>query len=203
MKIICVGRNFVAHAHELNNAVPDEPVLFMKPKNAFLPYRQPFLYPAFTNELHYECELVVKVSKNGKGIPISQAMNYVDEITVGIDFTARDVQDKLKEKRLPWEKAKSWDSSAVVGDFIPFTEEMKKNPVFFSLNLNGETVQKGDSSLMIFPMARLISNISDYFTLNIGDLIYTGTPEGVGPCVVGDQFDGFIGAQKLFSFSVK
>lgn len=203
MKIICVGRNYVAHALELNNEVPDEPVLFMKPQTALLDYRRPFLYPAFTNELHYECEIVLKVGGNGKQVFPSKALNYISHISLGIDFTARDVQDMLKEKRLPWEKAKAFDSSAVVGDFIPFTDEMKKNPLHFTLTKDDETVQRGDTSLMIFPFRKLIANISEYFTLNIGDMIFTGTPAGVGPCVVGDKFEGFLEGAKLFSFMVK
>lgn len=202
MKIICVGRNYVAHALELKNEVPDEPVLFIKPQSAYLPYTQPFSYPDFTNDLNYECELVLKIARNGKKITPAAALDYVDEITLGIDFTARDVQTVLKEKRLPWEKAKAFDQSAVVGNFIPFTKEMKRNPIHFTLSKDDEIVQNGDSGLMIFPMPYLISNISQYFSLNIGDLIFTGTPAGVGPCVVGDQLEGFLENKKLFSFKI-
>jgi 2-keto-4-pentenoate hydratase/2-oxohepta-3-ene-1,7-dioic acid hydratase in catechol pathway len=203
MKIICVGRNYTDHVKELGNSVPEEPVLFMKPKSALLQSHTPFYYPEFTNELHYECELVLRVCKNGKYIQEKHAHNYYDAITVGIDFTARDIQDELKKKGLPWEKAKAFDNSAVVGKFINQPPENKNKPVTFSLLKNGEKVQDGNTSQMIFSINKIIENISNYFSLNIGDLIFTGTPAGVGECVVGDALEGFIDNQSLFSLEVK
>lgn len=203
MKIFCVGRNYVEHAKELNNEVPQEPVIFLKPKSALLISGAQFYYPQFTNELHYEAELVLHVSKNGKYIDESQAHKYYDCISVGIDFTARDVQSELKKKALPWEKAKAWDGSAVLGKLIPLTTEILKNPIEFSLQLNNTVVQKGNSKNMIFSFNRVIENISQYFALNIGDLIYTGTPSGVGECVVGDVLAGFFGDEKMFEIEIK
>ena len=174
MKIICVGRNYADHAKELGNSIPDEPVIFMKPKSALLQAHTPFYYPEFTNELHYECEIVLRVSKNGKYIQGKHAGNYYDAVTVGIDFTARDVQDELKKKGLPWEKAKAFDNSAVVGKFIPLTPDFNRKSINFSLLKNGEKVQDANSSQMIFGIDRIIEIISNYFSLNIGDLIFTG-----------------------------
>lgn len=203
MKIFCVGRNYVDHAKELGNAIPEEPVIFMKPKSALLKANSPFYYPEFSNELHYEIELVFRIAKNGKYVPEKQADKYVDAITVGIDFTARDVQNELKKKGLPWEKAKAWDNSAIVGQWILLEPERLKKPFLFSLTKNGETVQKGDSSLMIYPFNQIISHISSYFSLNIGDLLFTGTPAGVGECVVGDVLEGFIDDERLFELEIK
>jgi 2-keto-4-pentenoate hydratase/2-oxohepta-3-ene-1,7-dioic acid hydratase in catechol pathway len=203
MKIICIGRNYAAHAKELGNAVPDEPVIFMKPKSAlFMPTSQ-FYYPEFTNELHYECELVLRVSKNGKYIDAQDAVDYFDAITVGIDFTARDIQDELKKKGLPWEKAKAFDNSAIVGKFLPVKPFLEEDAIRFSLKKNTELVQDGNSNNMIFNFSSIISTISNYFTLNIGDLIFTGTPEGVGECIVGDALEGFLGNEKLLSLDIK
>ena len=178
MKIFCVGRNYVAHAEELGNEVPDEPVIFMKPKSAFLQPHTPFYYPEFTNELHYECELVLRICKNGKYVDEKFAHKYFDAITVGIDFTARDLQDYQKSKGLPWEIAKAFDHSAVVGTFIPLTEEDKKKDWHFSLSKNTEVVQQADSSLMLHNFSKIISYASQFFSFNIGDLIFTGTPKG-------------------------
>ncbi|MEP7237636.1 MAG: fumarylacetoacetate hydrolase family protein [Ferruginibacter sp.] len=203
MKIICVGRNYTDHVKELGNSIPEEPVLFMKPKSALLQAHTPFYYPEFTNELHYECEIVLRVSKNGKYIQAKHAANYYDGVTVGIDFTARDVQDELKKKGLPWEKAKAFDNSAVVGKFITLTPEFNRKSIDFSLLKNKEKVQEANSSQMIFSIDRIIENISNYFSLNIGDLIFTGTPSGVGECVTGDILEGFIDKQNLFSVEVK
>ena len=203
MKIICVGRNYADHAKELGNSIPDEPVIFMKPKSALLQNHTPFYYPEFTNELHYECEIVLRVSKNGKYIQEKHASNYYDAVTVGIDFTARDLQDELKKKGLPWEKAKAFDNSAVVGKFIPLTPDFNRKSINFSLLKNGEKVQEANSSQMIFSIDKIIENISNYFSLNIGDLIFTGTPAGVGECVTGDVLEGFIENQSLFSVEVK
>lgn len=203
MKIICVGRNYKDHVKELNNSIPDEPVLFMKPKSALLQSHTPFYYPEFTNELHYECELVLRVCKNGKYIQEKHAANYYDAITVGIDFTARDLQDDLKSKGLPWEKSKAFDNSAVVGKFISLTPDFNRKSIDFSMLKNNEKVQAANSTEMIFSIDKVIENISKYFSLNIGDLIFTGTPAGVGECVVGDVLEGFLDKQSLFSVEVK
>lgn len=203
MKIFCIGRNYVEHAKELGNEVPDEPVIFMKPKSALLQSHTPFYYPEFSNELHYEAELVLRVSKNGKYINERHASKYYNGITVGIDFTARDVQAELKKKGLPWEKAKAWDNSAVVGTWKDVTPEMLKKPIRFSMNKNDELVQSGITTDMLFSFDQLISNISNYFSLNIGDLIYTGTPAGVGECVVGDILQGYFEEEKVFEVEVK
>lgn len=201
MKIICVGRNYVKHIEELGNVIPDEPVIFIKPKSAFLPPNGAFLYPNFTNELHYEAELVLRISKNGKYISKKHAPNYYDKITVGIDFTARDIQNQLKEKGLPWEKAKAWDSSAAIGEWRDLSSF--KKPIKFQLYLNNNLVQDGDSSHMIYDFNTIVSHVSEYFSLNIGDLIFTGTPAGVGECVVGDQLDGMLENEKIFSLEIK
>ena len=203
MKIICIGRNYADHAKEMGNEIPDEPVIFMKPKNALLQGHTPFYYPEFTNELHYECELVLRVSKNGKYITEKQAPDYYNAISVGIDFTARDIQEEHKKKGLPWEKAKAFDNSAILGKLIDIKPGFNKKGILFSLKMNGETVQKGNSDDMLFSFDSIISHISNYFSLNIGDLIYTGTPAGVGECVVGDELEGFLGNEKLFSLTIK
>ncbi len=203
MKIICIGRNYAEHAKELGNDLPDEPVVFMKPKSALLQAHTPFYYPEFTNELHYECELVLRVCKNGKYIQERHASNYYNGITVGIDFTARDIQDEAKKNGLPWEKAKAFDNSAAVGKFIDLTPEIKKNNINFSLLKNAELVQKGNSKDMIFSFDAIVAHISNYFSLNIGDLIFTGTPAGVGECVVGDELEALLEDQMLLKFEVK
>jgi 2-keto-4-pentenoate hydratase/2-oxohepta-3-ene-1,7-dioic acid hydratase in catechol pathway len=203
MKIFCVGRNYVAHAQELGNEVPDEPVIFMKPKSALLQAHTPFYYPEFTNELHYECELVLRISKNGKYIQERGASKYYDAITVGIDFTARDIQNELKEKGLPWEKAKAWDNSAVIGKWLPFANIKSKKDIGFSLKKNKEEVQKSNSGLMLHNFDKVVSYISNYFSVNIGDLIFTGTPAGVGECVVGDELEGFLDEESMFVVEVK
>lgn len=203
MKIICIGRNYAAHAKELGNTIEEEPVIFMKPKNALLQNHTPFYYPEFTNELHYECELVLRISKNGKYIPEKQAASYYNGISVGIDFTARDIQNELKKKGLPWERAKSFDNSAVVGKFIDITPGMNKKNIHFSLTLNKEVKQKGCSADMIFSFDAIVADVSKYFSLNIGDLIFTGTPEGVGECSVGDELEAFIEKESLLKFEIK
>ena len=203
MKIFCVGRNYSEHAKELGNAVPDEPVIFMKPKSALLQPNTPFYYPEFSNELHYEAEVVLRICKNGRYIPENQASKYYNAITLGIDFTARDIQTDLKKKGLPWEKAKAWDNSAVVGNWIDVTPELQTKPIAFSLNLNDNKVQVGDTKDMIFTFNDIISHISNFFSLNIGDLVFTGTPAGVGECVVGDVLKGFIEEQKMFELEIK
>jgi 2-keto-4-pentenoate hydratase/2-oxohepta-3-ene-1,7-dioic acid hydratase in catechol pathway len=203
MKIICVGRNYPAHAKELGNDIPDEPVIFMKPKSALLQSHTPFYYPEFTNELNYECELVLRISKNGKYIQERHATNYYNGITVGIDFTARDIQNELKTKGLPWEKAKAFDNSAAVGKFIDLTPTFNKKNINFSFYKNKELVQQGNSNQMIFSFDYIISHISNYFSLNIGDLVFTGTPAGVGECVVGDDLEAFIEKEMLLKLEIK
>jgi 2-keto-4-pentenoate hydratase/2-oxohepta-3-ene-1,7-dioic acid hydratase in catechol pathway len=203
MKIFCIGRNYAAHAEELGNEVPEEPIVFMKPKSALLQSHTPFYYPEFTNELHYECELVLRISKNGKYIQERFANKYYDAITVGIDFTARDVQNDLKAKGLPWEKAKAWDNSAVIGKWTPIQNIKNKKDISFSMQKNGETVQQGNSAMMIHSFDKLVSYISNYFSINIGDLIFTGTPAGVGECVVGDELEGYIDQESMFKMDIK
>jgi len=203
MKIICIGRNYVAHAKELGNAVPEEPVIFMKPKSALLVPGMNFYYPAFTNELHYEAELVFKISKNGKYIDGKYAWQYYTDITLGIDFTARDLQTELKRKGLPWEKSKAFDQSAVVGQFVKLNELQNKRDIHFQLYKNGDLVQDGKSSLMLFTVDDIMEHTSQYFTLNIGDLIFTGTPSGVGEVVVGDVLEGFVEGEKLLELEIK
>jgi len=203
MKIFCVGRNYADHAKEMNNEIPDEPVIFMKPKSALVQNHTPFYYPEFTNELHYECELVVRISKNGKYIQEKHASNYYNAISVGIDFTARDIQKQLKEKGLPWEKAKSFDNSAAVGNFVDITPAMNKKNINFSFEKNKEIVQKGNSKDMIFSIDAIIANISNYFSLNIGDLIFTGTPAGVGECMVGDALQGYLEDNCVLTMEIK
>ena len=203
MKIFCVGRNYVDHAKELSNEVPDEPVIFMKPKSALLQPHTPFYYPEFTNELHYECELVLRIAKNGKYIQEKFANKYYDAISVGIDFTARDIQDELKKKGLPWERAKAWDNSAVVGKWVPFANIKDKNNISFAMHKNKELVQQGESADMLFHFDYIVSFISNFFSINIGDLIFTGTPAGVGEAVVGDELEGFLEGESLFAMEVK
>mgnify|MGYP003592455638 CR=1 FL=1 len=203
MKIICVGRNYAAHAKELGNDIPDQPVVFMKPKSALLQSHTPFYYPEFTNELHYECELVLRISKNGKYIQERHAANYYNAVSVGIDFTARDLQKELADKGLPWEKAKAFDNSAAVGKFIEIGPGFNKKNINFSLYKNKELVQQGNSSQMIFNFESIISHVSTFFSLNIGDLIFTGTPAGVGELVVGDELEGFIDSEMLLKMEVK
>lgn len=203
MKIICIGRNYVKHAQELNHDVPSEPVFFMKPDSALLLDNKPFFLPDFSKDLHHEIELVIKISRLGKNIEAKFAHRYYDEIGLGIDFTARDIQRQLIEKGLPWEKAKAFDSSAVLGKFLTKEELGDMGKIIFSLKKNGEVVQSGDSQLMIFPFDTIIEHVSKYVTLKIGDLIYTGTPAGVGPVAIGDRLEGFMGEKKMFDIQVK
>lgn len=203
MKIFCIGRNYVAHAEELHAEIPKEPVVFMKPKNALLLNNYPFYYPDFTVDLHYECEIVLRVCKNGKQIRDQYASRYYDQISVGIDFTARDIQHRLKEAGLPWEKAKSFDHSAVVGKMMPVSALPDIKSIHFSLQKNGEEVQKGDSREMLFGFDQLFTHISKYFTMNIGDLVFTGTPAGVGRIQIGDRLEGFMEGEKLLDFDVR
>jgi 2-keto-4-pentenoate hydratase/2-oxohepta-3-ene-1,7-dioic acid hydratase in catechol pathway len=203
MKIFCVGRNYAKHAKELGNEIPEEPVIFMKPKSALLQPHTPFYYPEFTNELHYECELVIRISKNGKYIQEKFASKYYDAVTAGIDFTARDIQNELKAKGLPWEKAKSWDNSAVIGKWVTFSDLKNKKDINFGLYKNKELVQQGNSSEMVHHIDKIVSYISNYFSVNIGDVIFTGTPAGVGEAVVGDELEGFLEDNSMFKLEVK
>jgi 2-keto-4-pentenoate hydratase/2-oxohepta-3-ene-1,7-dioic acid hydratase in catechol pathway len=202
MNIFCIGRNYVEHAKELGNEVPEEPVIFIKPHTALLKQGAAFHYPSFTKDLHYECELVLKICKEGKNISENEARGYYDQITLGIDFTARDVQNELKKKGLPWEKAKAWDSAAVVGNWKALPADADCKNISFIMNKNGSLVQKGNSGQMINSFDKIISHISIYFSLNPGDLIFTGTPAGVGPCVQGDELEGFYENESLFKITV-
>lgn len=203
MKIFCIGRNYADHAKEMGSEIPDEPVIFMKPKSALVQNHTPFYYPEFTNELNYECELVVRISKNGKYIQEKHASNYYNAISVGIDFTARDIQKLLKEKGHPWEKAKSFDNSAAVGTFVDITPAMNKKNINFYFTQNQEVVQKDNSRSMIFSIDAIVSNISNYFSLNIGDLIFTGTPAGVGECMVGDVLKAYLENDCVLTLEIK
>lgn len=201
MKIFCIGRNYSEHAKELNNAVPENPVVFMKPATALLKDNQPFYYPEFTKDLHYETELVLRICKQGKCIKEKFAHKYYDQIGLGIDFTARDLQTYQKAKGLPWEIAKAFDHSAVIGKLFP--KENFALPLHFSLQLNGTEVQKGNSADMLYSFDILIEYISQFFTLQAGDLIYTGTPAGVGAVKIGDRLEGFLETEKVFNFEIK
>lgn len=204
MKIICIGRNYADHAAELKNEVPTEPVIFCKPDTALLPKNHPFLYPDHTNDLHYELELVLRIKKVGKHIDARFSHKYYDQVGLGIDFTARDVQQKCKEKGLPWEKAKAFDHSAPLGKkFVKLEDLPDRDNIQFELRKNGEVVQRGNSSLMLFPFNELIAEVSKYFTLKIGDLIFTGTPKGVGSAAKGDVLEAFLEGEKLLHLAVK
>ena len=200
MKIFCVGRNYAEHAKELGNALPEAPVIFMKPESALLAPGAKFEYPSFTSDLHYEIELVLRIGKTAKNIAAANALSCVDAITVGIDFTARDVQAGLKSKGLPWEKAKAWDNSAILGEWKPFNSD--GGEILFSLTKNGQKAQSGTTQDMIYSFETLLEHISGYFTLSPGDLVYTGTPAGVGPCLPGDTLAGFLGDEKLFELAI-
>lgn len=202
MKIICVGRNYVDHIAELANEKPTDPVLFIKPDTALLEKERSFYLPKFSNDIHHEIELVFRVGKVGKNIAAQFAHKYIDSYGIGIDFTARDVQSKLKEKGLPWEKAKAFDGSAYVSNLKPFTLDVLNQPIQFSLNKNGATVQKGSSDLMIWKLDSLIEEISKYFTIKTGDLIFTGTPAGVGAVKENDLLEGYLEDEKLFELTI-
>ncbi len=204
MKIICIGRNYSEHISELKNETPDEPVVFMKPDSALLRNNEPFYIPDFSSNVHYECELVVRINRLGKNIEPRFANRYYDEIGLGVDFTARDLQNKLKDKGLPWEKAKGFDRSAVISpEFVQKNELPDLSSIKFELQKNGETVQQGDSAMMLFPIDEIISQVSKYFTIKIGDLIFTGTPAGVGQVAIGDRLEGFLEGKKMFDFDIK
>ena len=206
MKIICIGRNYAAHAKELNNPVPKRPVIFMKPPSALLVNNKPLYYPEFTNDLHYELEVVLKIGKNGRHIQPEFAKDYYKEIALGIDFTARDLQAELKAKSHPWELAKGFDNSAALSPFVSI-DNLNPEAIEFELKKNGETVQKGDTSHLLFSFDELIVFISKYFKLQMGDLIYTGTPAGVGPVAIGDKLEGFLytkdGVKQLLRCEIK
>lgn len=203
MKIICIGRNYVEHARELNNPLPEKPVFFLKPDTALIIRNRPFFYPEFSGDIHYETELVIKINRNGKYIEEKFAPGYYDQVGLGIDFTARDLQSECKEKGLPWEVAKGFDGSAPVSRFMPLKELADPGNIHFHLELNGETVQEGESSLMIFSVNKVISYVSQFITLKMGDLIFTGTPKGVGPVKIGDHLAGYIEDRKMLDFRVK
>ncbi|MDK2842510.1 MAG: hypothetical protein PWQ17_2016 [Anaerophaga sp.] len=203
MKILCIGRNYIGHAKELNNPLPTEPVIFSKPDSALLRNNDPFFLPDFANSFHHEVEIVVRINRLGKNIEEKFASRYYKEIGLGIDFTARDLQDELKKKGLPWEKCKAFDSSAVISKFVSKDHFPDINNLNFYLEINGEIRQKGNISDMIFSIDQIIAQVSKYFTLKIGDLIYTGTPSGVGPVKIGDRLRGFIENELFFDFQVK
>lgn len=203
MKIICIGRNYTEHIKELENEKPANPVVFLKPDTAILVKKQPFFIPDFSSEIHHEVEILVKINRVGKYIDKKFAHKYYNEIGLGIDFTARDLQKDLKEKGLPWEKAKAFDGSAVIGDWIPKSEIKDINAIEFSLKKNDNIVQKGNTSHMLYKIDELIEYISKYFTLKIGDIIFTGTPAGVGKVTENDKLIGFIENKKMFSITVK
>jgi len=203
MKIFAIGQNYVEHNKELNSKNPIEPVVFMKPDTSLLKNNKPFYIPDFTNELHYETELIIKFNRLGKNIDSIFANRYYAEIGLGIDFTARDLQRKLKAEGKPWEISKAFDNSAVIGNFLPVTELGDVQNIQFRLDLNGKTVQNGNSSDMIFQINELVAYVSRFFTIKIGDLLFTGTPVGVGKVEVGDRLEGYIFNNKMFDFLVK
>lgn len=203
MKIICIGRNYANHAKEMKSAVPEVPMFFMKPDTALLPKNNPFFYPNFTKDLHFECELVIKINRLGKNIAEKYAHEYYDHFGLGIDFTARDLQRKCKEKGHPWEIAKAFEHSAPLGKkFIPLEGKDIQN-IDFRLEKNGEIVQQGNSKDMIFSVNKLIAYVSQFMTLKIGDLIFTGTPEGVGPVQIGDRLKGYIEDEEILDLKIK
>jgi 2-keto-4-pentenoate hydratase/2-oxohepta-3-ene-1,7-dioic acid hydratase in catechol pathway len=203
MKIICIGRNYVDHIRELNNAIPSSPVFFLKPDSALLIRNRPFYYPPFSTAIHYETELVLKICKVGKNIQKKFAGAYYDEIGIGLDMTARDLQDAAKQKGLPWTIAKGFDQSAPIGGFLPKSNFSDLKNIDFHLDLNGKTVQQGNSGLMMYGFDDIIAYISQFMTLRTGDYIFTGTPAGVGPVTPGDKLEAYIGDLKLLSCLIK
>ena len=203
MKILCIGRNYAKHAQELGNTLPTEPLFFLKPETAIQPKGHPFFIPQFSNDIHYEVELVVKINKTGKHIEEKFAHKYYSEIGLGIDFTARDIQQECKAKGLPWEKAKGFDGSAQISSTFIEKSDLELDNITFSLNKNGKQVQLGNSSEMIFKFDKIIAYLSKFYSLKIGDLIFTGTPEGVGKVEKGDFLNGFIGEQEMFKVLIK
>jgi fumarylpyruvate hydrolase len=203
MKIFAIGQNYVEHNKELNSKNPTEPVVFMKPDTALLKNNKPFFIPDFTEELHYETELIVKFNRLGKNIDNVFSPRYYAEIGLGVDFTARDLQRKLKADGKPWEISKAFDNSAVIGNFLPVTEFDNIQDIRFRLDINGKTVQNGNSSEMIFPINELVAYVSRFFTIKIGDILFTGTPVGVGKVAIGDRLEGYIFDKKMFDFYIK
>lgn len=203
MKIICIGRNYAEHAKELNNPLPKEPVYFLKPDSCIILNNKPFFYPDFSNEIHHEVEVVVKINRLGKNIGTRFAHRYYNEIGLGIDFTARDIQKVCKEKGLPWEKAKAFDGAAPLSKFVKIQEGQDLQNIDFRLGINGVTVQAGNTKNMIFTIDEIVSYVSRFMTLKIGDLIFTGTPEGVGPVKIGDHLQGYMGETKMIDFYIK
>ncbi len=202
MKIICIGRNYTKHIEELKNEKPKEPVIFLKADSSVLPKRNPFVIPTFSNDVHYEVEVLVKIDRLGKYIDQKFAHKYYNEISLGIDFTARDLQSKLKEKGLPWEKAKAFDGSAVIGEFYP-KQDYDLNGLSFQLYKNGDLVQNGNTSNMLWKVDEIVAYVSQFFTLKKGDVIFTGTPEGVGKVVCNDVLVGKMEGKEMFSIKVK
>ena len=203
MKIICIGQNYLEHIKELNSAIPEEPVFFLKPDTALLLDNKPFYLPDFSNDIHHEVEIVLKINRVGKNIAEQFAHKYFEEITVGIDFTARDIQKVQKTKGLPWEKAKAFDGAAPMGKFVSKNKFQRMNNIGFHLDINGKTVQKGNTNDLLFSFDKIISFISQFITLKIGDLIYTGTPVGVGAVKIGDKLEAYLEGEKLLAFEVK
>lgn len=201
MKIFCIGRNYLAHIEELANEKPDQPLIFMKPSTALLREEKPFFIPDFSNEIHFECEWVLRISQHGKAIAPKFALDYIDKMTLGIDFTARDLQTRAKEKSHPWELAKAFDHSAAIGDWQVFDRELGYHE--FTLHKNGELAQQGDTRHMMFSLPEIIAFLSRYFTLQKGDLIFTGTPAGVGPIQSGDLLEGALNGRKVLKCSIK
>ncbi len=203
MKIICIGRNYADHAKEMHAPLPKSPLFFLKPDSSLLPKKTPFYYPEFTQNLHYECEIVVRINKLGKNISPKFASTYYTEIGLGIDFTARDLQEECKAKGLPWERAKAFDGSAVISERFISKQELNLEKLDFHLLKNDEIVQQGNTKDFIFSIDTIISYVSQYMTLKIGDLIFTGTPAGVGPVQIGDTLQGFIGEEEMYKLQIK
>ena len=202
MKVICIGRNYVEHIEELGNEKPERPVIFLKPDSSIILNNKPFFLPDILGEVHHEVEILVKINKVGKSIPVKFASTYYDKIGLGIDFTARELQRYAKSKGLPWDLAKGFDGSAPISRFIS-KKEFGDGPIPFHLELNGNVVQKSDTSLMLYPIPEIISYVSQFITLKIGDIIFTGTPKGVGPVKIGDHLRGYVGDQKMLDFHVR
>ena len=203
MKIICIGRNYAKHIEELQNEKPENPVIFLKPDSAILPKNQPFFIPPFSHDIHYEVEILVKINKVGKYIDEKFAHKYYDEIGLGIDFTARDIQDQCKDKGLPWEKAKAFDHSAIIGDFLPKIHFPSLENINFDLRKNNEIVQQGTTSMMLWNIDEIVSYVSQFFTLKKGDIIFTGTPKGVAAVKENDVLEGFLEGKQMFKIQVK
>lgn len=203
MKIICIGRNYAAHAKELNNEIPENPVFFLKPDTSIIRNNAPFYYPDFSTDIHHEVEIVLKINRLGKNIDRKFAHRYYNEIGIGIDFTARDLQNECKKKGLPWEMAKAFEGAAPIGKFLPKASFPDLNNISLRLDINGNTVQNGTSANMLFHFDTIIEYVSKFFPLKIGDLIYTGTPEGVGPVQIGDHLQAYLNEQLLLDFKIK